>query len=85
MSKATRIDNDSLYLILEKDKVTAEWGSSPYIEENYNIDEYKDTEEEDDSSYISYGYLNDLLLDQAMTDSTTVASYAEEEEDDDDD
>lgn len=52
-------------ITMDKDHVSAVWGSGLKSAKEIDIDKYKDMAEEDDASNISYGYLNDLFPDKA--------------------
>lgn len=59
-------------VIMEKDYVIVTWGrlKDP---KDIDIEEYKDANEEDDPSKISYGYLNDLFPDKNIIEMDTMA------------
>lgn len=59
-------------ITMDKDHVTAYWGSGLKSAKEIDIDKFKDTVEEDDASNISYGYLNDLFPDKVIADTTAV-------------
>jgi hypothetical protein len=66
---------------MEKDHVSVSWGNIRPVKD-IDISKYEDVSEEDDPSYVSYGYLNGLFpntsadADTVAVDTTAVDSVA---------